>query len=1793
MEILDDSDDMTLLAAWNPHEWISNGKQYHDVPPVVQAARRSMLKIPDSFAKNLPPKTMSISQLLQCDLPPASSDTMELDFDFFSATEPTDNIEEILPFLGIPSPTMLDSMNAALGQAWFDGKNSIRTWINPGVACPFWVVTYYREILDAYESKIAWLRAEAWLDRLGKTEEERTLKLTIHGLWTVLGWHGSLGAFGDMQVIRLAALFSSDYLGTNIVDALMTVLASRLRLSDDPRSNNTLIVDTTFASFLGMFPPIVDGTATGPIRASSSAQAYLKKYGAWFHEEGMRHLHLVLHRPPEHWTACSLDFSTHRARYGDSLGWGRPKDFFDAIEVWLKETGHPAFTVADDLPCAKQTDGFNCPVIAVNAIAHRALGDPLWTAKSAKAMRMKAFCDLVKHALSRKDIHKPTSTPNPADCAASILAVNPDFNDTFLAKDPRDGAASNEVLMPEPEIEAKKARAVASPAQPAQDGRKRRAAEMDETRTKQNMVEGRKKKMPKTGQTEEPVRSLHFIFTNSTLVGYAPSKSQTSQGNTTKKKGTKPRPKPPAPSEPSNIGISKAATCAREMRIQVQKGEFEASQTKTINFQAKIRVVDKEATFDPNCKSVQCSACEKWVQGKEPYSTSRFMEHRKKGCKGNAPPPPDNSTRRLDQFGLVAPQAKPKRSVVPVKVAIPCPGLSAAFDKRVGEYLESRGSIGGGGRAVGVYSEELFQKEFLDLTERQRELVYAAQHHDHTWRNDVTPGIMATFAIGKIACLKTVDVDAKNAESPPPCDSCRSLFTSRAYQNAINKPQADPKNLRFDNNFSLERRYVEHVLNGNFKNDTVFNGIIQAKVLAKDREIKGVGKQNFKHNEDVDAVFSLIHAISPRAYREISKHIPLRTERSLKLKASSAPRFPIGIQDETYGYAHQYCKDYGYPLGAPLSLSVDDTKLHAALRPLYNGPLGKWFIVGTTGEPIEVPDADALNATLDELEKTAEMATKLRLWILQIPLPNVPPLVLAIMPLGPKVKGDKLAEWQITLMKGLISRGFRVTSSGGDGAAVERTCQRLTAAASKVIEYRIKHPDPDYPDIIVTVWELNGNVWVEIQDAKHGLKTFRNNASSGARGLVLGNVVVYFEQIYGLAMDPNSPMYPRDVKENRDRMDDPAAARLFSAATLAQAAQDPEKNLGLVVYLLVFGDFIDAYQSRTMSHHERAKIAIRTHIFLQTWRRFLSKAGYAESRHFISKEAFAISEILVNGLLGLIFIHRDHLGAHATPLLPWFNASEPNEHTFASMRDISKDFTFQEAVLMVPKMRTKMQASVRTRPDPTAYKKQASGYCHTYFTSEDIDFALLSQYPTDVELSKAYQIAVEENDCLWTLLGIHPAQIDAASPPKLISQPAPDPAFEALYLDETELASPRDVTEQTAAEEVQQMIDNIQSTVGLSRAEDEQLDACVMASVALSMDQLARIEDLPESDPERFAEIQREIAHAMATQPAAFISLLQGMATTSSGTPTETPPSSRPLVDVSSSDLEPLVALRWQHQTKAAKMGVRTYKASGTYTNPKTGVVKDLTERQRLAQAMGAIVKRDYQQSSSTTLLRKTRFTRETTALAPAAPEKTGNAANAAATAAGRSKEVVKRRRTVFARLKLDCLSTVAEAGIGNDSVLEAGSYGFVITGRDLVLARVLTMYTKSGGKAGPHSIAHRCDTIGTLSYLFVQTYEHNYRRLFKNTRRSDSALGAINRFAHLPSNSFLAILPIEENEAEGVKVFSNHVEVGPRAHRMFQELTAEKELVCKAVASLNTVRRKGKVHINLADMPEDDGVAE
>ncbi|KAJ7234776.1 hypothetical protein B0H12DRAFT_983552, partial [Mycena haematopus] len=122
------------------------------------------------------------------------------------------------------------------------------------------------------------------------------------------------------------------------------------------------------------------------------------------------------------------------------------------------------------------------------------------------------------------------------------------------------------------------------------------------------------------------------------------------------------------------------------------------------------------------------------------------------------------------------------------------------------------------------------------------------------------------------------------------------------------------------------------------------------------------------------------------------------------------------------------------------------------------------------------------------------------------------------------------------------------------------------------------------------------------QDAPHARKTGRNNATSGARGLVLGDFTVFHKQLYDMAKTvPDPTLYDRDVIRS-DKQDNNAANGVFSAATLQGLAEDVKENMGLIIFLFVIGELIDAYESRSMSHAERAKAAMWARLFFKTWK---------------------------------------------------------------------------------------------------------------------------------------------------------------------------------------------------------------------------------------------------------------------------------------------------------------------------------------------------------------------------------------------------------------------------------------------------------------------------------------------------------------------------------------------------------------------------------------------------------------
>ncbi|KAJ7764022.1 hypothetical protein DFH07DRAFT_705664, partial [Mycena maculata] len=159
----------------------------------------------------------------------------------------------------------------------------------------------------------------------------------------------------------------------------------------------------------------------------------------------------------------------------------------------------------------------------------------------------------------------------------------------------------------------------------------------------------------------------------------------------------------------------------------------------------------------------------------------------------------------------------------------------------------------------------------------------------------------------------------------------------------------------------------------------------------------------------------------------------------------------------------------------------------------------------------------------------------------------------------------------------------------------------------------------------------------------------------------------------------------RDVIK-ADKQDDNAATRVFAAVSLKKLTENVEENMGLIVFLFIIGELVDAYESRSMTHGIRAKAALRARLFFSTWKLFLDKQGYPQARYYISPAADKIYDMLLDGLLGLILIHRDHLSSPSIPLLPWKHESMGNERIFAALRDLFADMSLAQAIFAIPNL---------------------------------------------------------------------------------------------------------------------------------------------------------------------------------------------------------------------------------------------------------------------------------------------------------------------------------------------------------------------------------------------------------------------------------------------------------------------------------------------------------------------------
>ncbi|KAF7972553.1 hypothetical protein HWV62_17764 [Athelia sp. TMB] len=1244
----------------------------------------------------------------------------------------------------------------------------------------------------------------------------------------------------------------------------------------------------------------------------------------------------------------------------------------------------------------------------------------------------------------------------------------------------------------------------------------------------------------------------------------------------------------------SVIGQSKSAAAERKQRELVKEGTYVLKPKLFDKWKNEILQLDPGAEVDEKAASwVRHSNCGEVRKLKGPLDRTRFRAHLKE-CRYKDKPSAVGRTPTVSQWAstfnttLVTPSQRPE-------VKRPCPGLQHTDDSRITTYLERSGASGGGARSVTAISKERFKKMFRKLSSRRKEEVVDAQIHEYRWKND-----HKRTRIYSTACAQDV-FTLSEAERALPCSKCAELLRDNRFKQALMVPRPDDENCAFINErwrppqkvaelygriHGLREifetadakdtpcvKFAQGVLAGKYDDLKVFTGLVEAMVSKVDREDRGVGMQNFSYPPAYDEFIHVVNIHSPRAHRFLAQHLPARTQRSYRTKEAREPRMPMQICDRSFELVDAHLSALGY--SGPVGLSCDDTKLFPDWRLYWDAKEKSHFLVGGTDGPMRVADPDNLRKMIDDLD--LKKATKVRLWCLQVPLPKVAPIIVAALPISDTMGAEQLFELAKKVIYGLLDRHIKVVSYACDGTEVERALQRLLLAhADSVITHTIKNPRPGCPDTVIKIGVFRGQPIVMIQDSKHGLKTFRNNLFSGARLLTLGNYTAIYRHIEQLAYEAGTPLYHRDVHK-LDRQDDNAAARLFSAATLEFLSKHHPEYLGEVVYLFIFGELIDAYQNREIDHEERVQMALRARYFLDDWQSYLKGIGSSEKQYFISREATDIARQLIDGIIGLIIVHRDHLKGEY-PLLLWLHSSEACEHVFGEARQIVKDFTMLDFFYMLTKLRIKLREAVLSAHSPN-FKARANGYCHTYLDTTGINTSKLAAFPSNGVFQAAAERAMEQCESVIALLGVQPAALWQA-----LSAGQQFPAIASWYTEDTsemgdELESDEELEPETDdALELQRIMEHCDSkTTFFSQAQELEITRLSCAAMALLNDDMAAVQQLPEDDAdedaadESFAEECQQIMAAMPRRP----DQLPEIQTSDS----LSRPFGQGTIDTGALDLSALVTLRFKHQTRHAALAVRTrYEVVENLDADAEQRKQENSLKRELIKRFNEILKEQQGQGSSTG---QERLARWRTGEPEAA---TGNVANAAAAATKAAKSALTRRRDIFKTAGISCLTAIGDARINSLRGLQIGDHCLVYLNSVIKVGEVIALYSKGGGKNGKHAAVPDVSNVGAVSYTGMQIFEQMHRQAFRSIT-SETARFSTNFFQLLPPQNVLTrLVPAMTKLRHGA------LEICTEDLKLFSTLSKEVVQVESAMKLFRKrLRKKAKTGDSGAAHPSDD----
>ncbi|KAF7967550.1 hypothetical protein HWV62_33948 [Athelia sp. TMB] len=501
--------------------------------------------------------------------------------------------------------------------------------------------------------------------------------------------------------------------------------------------------------------------------------------------------------------------------------------------------------------------------------------------------------------------------------------------------------------------------------------------------------------------------------------------------------------------------------------------------------------------------------------------------------------------------------------------------------------------------------------------------------------------------------------------------------------------------------------------------------------------VAGKSLKNMKYPAVFAQLCDILATISPHMYRKFCALFTGPTDQALRHLRSRAPKFALGFNVANIDAVVKIIHDLQYH--GPVTLSYDDTELEKALS-VYEVSKEFLQVVGNVGEPLRVDRED----DIDTLFTTVEKASKLCVWVLGIPLPKIPPIVITAVPRSGKEGVSKLFEYHTLIMDSFHSRHITPLSMSSDGAATECSLgKQIITSHEHHMHHHIAGPTKKSSiDLVIPLCSCHRRPSNVVQDAKHGAKTARNQLLTGAHLLVLGNFTAFFAHLRDIAEHVLGSLFRRDV-EKLDRQDDRAASRTLSSATLGFLGQHFPQRRSLATYLFIMGELINMWQNQSIGRLECACMVLRARLLLTEWHSHISQhPDYSVDVQFISRDSYEIFITMCDSLLSLILSHRQFYPNY--PLLPWLHS-----------RKLKKDFTQLDFLHFIPELHVMLLGEFSNLSSQEKANATAAGYHHTYFHSDDINIPALMEWPTHAQLEFTLASALEDVKELLSTLGIN------------------------------------------------------------------------------------------------------------------------------------------------------------------------------------------------------------------------------------------------------------------------------------------------------------------------------------------------------------------------------------------------------------------------------------------------------